>query len=145
MGNGNWAIISADLSQFYDRVRPEMLHCSVRRLLGAKADEKFIDTFETFFNWSWQGSEAKEARNYAGQAKPHSIPDFDRIALPQGLVSSGFFSNVVLLDFDDAIVGRYGNWNASKEWQLLDYCRYVDDMRFVEVGNYYQVSFWSPF
>ncbi|MBX9653613.1 RNA-directed DNA polymerase [bacterium] len=127
----NWAIVSADLSQFYDRVRPEILHASVRRLLGKQAEKRFVQCFESLFNWTWHGGESKEALKYASRAKPNSIPDFDRVALPQGLVSSGFFSNVVLLDFDDSIVKKFDEWNSDGEWQLLDYCRYVDDMRFV--------------
>ncbi|WP_437202054.1 RNA-directed DNA polymerase [Planctomicrobium sp. SH664] len=127
----DWAIISADLSQFYDRVRPEVLHASVRRLLRRNADKRLLRSFESFFDWTWHGSEAKEALKYASQANPNSIPDFDRIALPQGLVSSGFFANVVLIDFDESIVSMFDKWNDQGEWQLLDYCRYVDDMRFV--------------
>lgn len=129
--DSNWAIISADLSQFYDRVRPELLHSKVLALLGEEHDVKFMKGFETFFNWSWHPNDSKEAMKYANQATPDVIPDFERVALPQGMVTSGFFSNLVLLDFDDAIVSKLSNWSDSGEWQLLDFCRYVDDMRFV--------------
>ena len=127
----NWAIISADLSQFYDRVRPSLLHSKVKELLGRKSDEKLLDKFNSFFDWSWHSTEEKDALKYAERAKPEEISGFERIALPQGLVSSGFFSNVVLLDFDDAIIEFFDEWDDGGDWQLLDYCRYVDDMRFV--------------
>jgi hypothetical protein len=140
-----WAIISADLSQFYDRVRPELLHASLRRLLGKEADKQFVRSFESFFNWNWHGADIKEALKYASQATPDAIPGFDRVALPQGLVSSGFFANLVLLDFDDSLVTHFDEWTATGEWQLIDYCRYVDDMRFVvrldeEFSNLKQVQ-----
>jgi hypothetical protein len=130
-GDTNWAVVSADLSQFYDRVRPELLHEKVRGLLGNDADETFLAKFSQFFNWEWHASEETDALRYAHTTQPNKIEDYDRIALPQGLVASGFFSNVILLDFDDSIVASFDEWNDSAEWQLVDYCRYVDDMRFV--------------
>src|SRR5208337_518718 len=54
-----------------------------------------------------------------------------QVALPQGLVASGFFSNAFLLDFDEAVCNEFDNWNDDNQWQLVDFCRYVDDMRIV--------------
>ena len=41
-----------------------------------------------------------DVRIYAEQME---LEDFTRVALPQGLVASGFFANVVLLSFDEAL------------------------------------------
>ena len=50
------------------------------------------------------------------------------MALPQGLVSSGFFANVVLLPFDEALRAAFGTEIVSGIL-LVDVCRYVDDLR----------------
>tara|TARA_R110002167_G_scaffold184778_1_gene385277 strand:- start:4258 stop:8088 length:3831 start_codon:yes stop_codon:yes gene_type:complete len=126
----DWAIISADLSQYYDRVRPSLLHAKVKKLLGKKYDQEFYDSFESFFQWEWDNSDTQEALKYAKKSSPE-ISGYERVALPQGLASSGFFSNIVLLDFDDAVSECFGEWDTEGDWQLIDYCRYVDDMRFV--------------
>src|SRR5208282_5733431 len=89
----DWAIVQADLSQFYDRVRPSALHQKVQTLFHGTAD--------------------------------------DQIALPQGLVASGFFANAALIDFDESVSRDFDQWFDVGSWQLVDFCRYVDDMRIV--------------
>jgi len=128
--SNDWAVIHADLSQFYDRVRPATLHAKVANLLHNTADSALIAKFTTFFQWGWHASDSKEAMSYAAGADP-AIPGFESISLPQGLVASGFFSNAVLIDFDEAIAGKFDQWFDDGSWQLIDYCRYVDDMRLV--------------
>ena len=50
------------------------------------------------------------------------------MALPQGLVASGFFANVVLLSFDEALRIAIGT-EIAPGILLADSCRYVDDLR----------------
>ena len=50
------------------------------------------------------------------------------MALPQGLVASGFFANLVLLSFDDALRAAIGT-EIAPGIVLVDSCRYVDDLR----------------
>lgn len=126
----NWAIVYADLSQFYDRVRPSLLLQKIERLLGADADALLLAKLRGLFDWNWDLADQAEARRYARTADP-PIEGFDHIALPQGLVPSGFFSNVVLIEFDEAVRASLNQWYDNNGWQLIDYCRYVDDMRFV--------------
>src|SRR5271157_3422517 len=126
----NWAIVSADLSQFYDRVRPDALHRKIESMVGATADLELMKKFRGFFRWSWHPSDQEQARKYAETPEPN-IAGFDQVALPQGLVASGFFSNAFLLDFDEAVCNEFDNWNDDNQWQLVDFCRYVDDMRIV--------------
>ena len=125
-----WAIVYADLSQFYDRVRPETLYLKVQAILGPEADVSFLERFRTFFDWKWHPADLSEIQRYSRGAKP-VIERFDRIALPQGLVASGFFANVFLIDFDEAVWRGLAEWHDGDAWQVVDYCRYVDDMRFV--------------
>jgi hypothetical protein len=127
-GSKDWAIVYADLSQFYDRVRPAGLCNKVEKLVGPNSDPAFMGKFRSFFNWEWHHDDHEQTRNYAKKAK---IDGFDRIALPQGLVASGFFSNAFLIDFDEAICSEFNQWHDDARWQLVDFCRYVDDMRIV--------------
>lgn len=126
----NWAIVCADLSQFYDRVRPEALFQKVEAILGPQPDAALLERFRTFFDWRWHQADQEDVDRYAASVKP-AIERFDRVALPQGLVASGFFANIYLIDFDEAIWGGLNQWHDGDGWQLVDYCRYVDDMRFV--------------
>ena len=125
-----WAIVYADLSQFYDRVRPAVLFKKIKKLLGPKTDARLLASFQSFFDWNWHPADQTEARRYAQGADPQ-IEGFDHVALPQGLVASGFFSNAVLIEFDEAVWSGRNQWHDNNSWQLVDYCRYVDDMRFV--------------
>ena len=57
---------------------------------------------------------------------------FERVALPQGLVASGFFANVVLRDFENALRKSIDTpLSPSGSTHLLDACYYVDDLRLV--------------
>ena len=125
-----WAVVTADLSQFYDRVRPRLLHSKLAKLLGDDADQQLTDLFTSFFNWSWHPDDESDALKYASKSAPPII-GYEEVALPQGLVSSGFFANLVLLDFDRDMIGRYREQISDGGIQYIDYCRYVDDMRFV--------------
>ena len=58
------------------------------------------------------------------------IDDFRNVALPQGLVTAGFFANVVLLTFDERVRKNFGK-EIVPRIRLEDACRYVDDLRFV--------------
>jgi hypothetical protein len=124
----DWAIVYADLSQFYDRVRPAALYNKVEKLVNPNPDVEFLGKFRRFFNWEWHHADREESRNYAKRAK---IDGFDRVALPQGLVASGFFANAFLIDFDEALCSEFDQWHDEERWQLVDFCRYVDDMRIV--------------
>lgn len=126
----NWAIIHADLSRFYDRVRPALLHNKIGEMAGPDCENGLLQRFNSFFNWEWHPSESDAIAAYATRAKPE-IANYESIALPQGLVASGFFANAVLLDFDNAMKAAIGKWSAGGHFQWVDYCRYVDDMRIV--------------
>jgi hypothetical protein len=120
-------IVHSDLRQFYDRVRPEMLGEKIASLAAPGHDSSFYDLTRRLFRWEW----ARKDRQIVGEyARKSGLSDFSAIALPQGLVASGFFANVALLDFDDAL---RSSMSAEIEPGLVleDACRYVDDLRIV--------------
>jgi hypothetical protein len=83
-GSTDWAIVQADLSKFYDRVRPSVLHQKIQTLFDGNADVALLAKFFTFFSWSWHPTDLNQALNYVANADP-PISDFDSIALPQGV------------------------------------------------------------
>lgn len=118
-------VVHSDLKQFYDRVRPHHLADALQRLKRDDDERPFFDFAEQVLSWTWSPLDRAEINLYTEQTK---IPDFEQIALPQGLVSSGFFANVVLLDFDRKLREEIGE-NIAEDMRLEDACRYVDDLR----------------
>ncbi|MYD97496.1 MAG: RNA-directed DNA polymerase [Gammaproteobacteria bacterium] len=118
-------VVHADLRQFYDRVRPDRLSAAINRVRRDSDDSSFFSLATTVLDWGWHPRDATTVGIYAKQAE---LDDFERVALPQGLVASGFFANVVLLAFDEALRAMIGS-EIAKGMQLADSCRYVDDLR----------------
>jgi hypothetical protein len=126
LGNENRIlIIQTDLKQFYDRVTTELLQSKIGTLRAPDDDGGFFDLASQVLNWSWGDADQRQFERYKQGA---GIPEFDGVALPQGLVAAGFFSNIVLLDFDKTVLGQFGREIANGVW-LQDACRYVDDIR----------------
>lgn len=126
--NSKSIIVHSDLSKFYDRVRPKLLHKKLKAQITT--DElPFFNFAKKVLNWKWDERDDESACEMTG------VAGYSSIALPQGLVSAGFFANIVLLDFDDALRGTF-NTEIAKGIVLRDAARYVDDLRFVvEVPN----------
>ncbi len=120
-------IVHSDLRQFYDRVHPDLLARTISALARPGDDSNFYILAKRLLNWKWSSKDAGEISGYGKQA---GLPDFSRVALPQGLVASGFFSNVVLLNFDQGLRAA-----VSQEIEpgvfVEDICRYVDDLHIV--------------
>jgi hypothetical protein len=120
------AIVQSDLSKFYDRVRPELLHQQVRPLAVAE-DARFFTLFQKVFSWGWK--DRKRAQDYSQR---HKIPGFESVALPQGLVASGFFANVAIHYFGTSLLEHFDcPIDAAGNFILKDVCYYVDDLRLV--------------
>ena len=118
-------VVHADLRQFYDRVRPDLLSAAIDRVRRDGDDPAFFSLATSLLDWGWHSRDERDVRMYAEQAE---LEDFTRVALPQGLVASGFFANVVLLSFDEALREAIGTEIVSGIL-LADACRYVDDLR----------------
>ena len=118
-------VVHADLRQFYDRVRPDLLSAAIDRVRRDGDDPAFFSLAASLLDWGWHSRDERDVRMYAEQAE---LEDFTRVALPQGLVASGFFANVVLLSFDEALRAAIGT-EIAPGILLADSCRYVDDLR----------------
>ena len=107
----------SDLSRFYDRVRPQLLAEKLRNLKRPGDDDSFFLFTDRLFNWGWNRKDSDEVRRYGETV---GISDFSAIALPQGLVSAGFFANVVLLDFDEALRTLFSQTIAPESvWKIV--------------------------
>ena len=126
-GDGRIIVVQSDLSNFYDRVRPELLS---ERILGLQEDgdpDEFFELAARVLSWRWDPNDQTSASAYATQEK---IEGFEEIALPQGLAAAGFFSNVVLLGFDERLRISMAT-EIFDAVTLVDVARYVDDLRIV--------------
>ena len=128
-------VVKFDISKFYDQIDRGRLVSRLRRLyrLYAKqfdpeyddaAASDFWHTVATLMSWSWDNTDSGLASLWPSA----KLPD----GLPQGMVSSGFFANAYLLAFDRRVGKRIGKQiGGSGKIRLVDYCRYVDDIRIV--------------
>ncbi len=123
-------VVQADLEKFYDRVRPELLHDKLVKHVP-RTTKTYRSFVKRLLNWRWHGEDLPDAKAILETEGTTA----SRLALPQGLVAAGFFANVVLMDFDQAMIGNFGK-DIVPGVRLHDYCRYVDDLRLVvEVGE----------
>ena len=122
--------VKSDLSKFYDRVRPALLHKKMYVLKKSSDENDFFALAKRVFNWSWTSPSWQYwAQNYE---TIHSIDGFRKIALPQGLVASGFFANITLVNFDEVLRSKIGTIiDQDRAICLQDACYYVDDFRLV--------------
>lgn len=120
-------VVHTDIRQFYDRVRPKTLFNAIAQVRKPNDDSAFFSFLESVLDWGWHADDKGDARQYADSA---GIEDFTRVALPQGLVASGFFANIALFSFDDAMRRAIGT-KIAEGITLVDFCRYVDDLRIV--------------
>ena len=134
---GRVVVVHSDLRQFYDRVHPELFSAKLGALRRPGDDTGFFTLAARLLNWGWDPKDAAEVNTYARQA---GLTDFSRVALPQGLVAVGFFANVALLDFDQALRQVFST-NIDPGVQVLDVSRYVDDLRIVlTVGSNHSLT-----
>ena len=124
--------IHLDISRFYDCINRSTLIGKVKSLIDKYDEKRFpiIDNLlDQFKDWKW---EEKSIALYSDVCKKDSedIP----LGIPQGLVSGGFLSNIYLLDFDSKMAEIIGK-EIDEKYKVLDFCRYVDDMRLIIVSE----------
>ena len=124
-------IIESDLRQFYDRVRPRRLMHAFREYQRKTKEEAFFNFAGKVLDWRW---DHRDLRDVEAHEESAGLEDFKHIALPQGLVSAGFFANVILIKFDEALREKIGE-DIEEDIRLEDACRYVDDLRIVVSAN----------
>jgi len=120
-------VVHSDLRQFYDRVQPNLLAAKLNALAQVGDDPNFFKLATRVLNWEWDVKDIVDVKIYAHQAE---LTDFSKVALPQGLVSAGFFANVALLDFDQALRKSFFK-DIAMGLTVQDASRYVDDLRIV--------------
>ena len=121
------AIVQSDLSKFYDRVKPDLLRQKFEQLGREGDDPRFFELAGRVFDWRW--ADTKRASRHS---REHGLDGFMHVALPQGLVASGFFANVVMQDFETRLRDAFGQViDEALGITLLDAAYYVDDFRLV--------------
>lgn len=130
-------VVKLDLAKFYDCVNQSAVVSRLRMLYQRYADEFAISYSEVEVESFWQAVEKIVCWKWS----PSDSADRSelKLGLPQGLVASGFFANAYMHDLDQIImwslqeeIGIPIKVNGNKfSARLLDYCRYVDDMRLV--------------
>ncbi len=121
------AIVQSDLSNFYDRVQPDLLSQKIKQLRRNGDDPRFFEFADRVFDWRW--ADTKRASRHS---REQGLDGFMNVALPQGLVASGFFANVVMQDFETTLRSAIGLViDETLGIKLLDAVYYVDDFRLV--------------
>ncbi|WP_431509926.1 reverse transcriptase domain-containing protein [Variovorax sp. DAIF25] len=131
-------VVSLDIKSFFDRVDRAALLTELQQIEAEfwtthglpdrqRADDTFWQRTARVFDWRWRDEEHRHAGLIAGPGKTEL-----ELGLPQGLVASGFLANAYLVRFDQSLqeVAAKAK-DIGDEVKLLDYCRYVDDMRLV--------------
>lgn len=130
-------VVSMDLKNFYDRIPPQALVEALKQITcsqGVIGEGSFWNRLGSSILWNWEDSDQKLAKFVEsprlGKSSNIRLPT----GLPQGLVAAGFFSNAYMHHFDSAIQEALRpDWEStpSANVQLIDYCRFVDDIRLV--------------
>lgn len=130
-------IVSLDIKSFFDHIdinaliaelrRIESEHCKIFSLPEEQSsDDAFWKRVGRIFNWAWSDQDQLLAPLI------HPGENTLKLGLPQGLMASGFLANAYMLGFDAALTQLVGSAIVDDaEITLIDYCRYVDDLRLV--------------
>lgn len=131
-------VISLNIKSFFDTVDRKALLGELKRIEEEfrtlhgfpdrqSSDDLFWERAARIFDWRWRDEDHAHAELIVGPGQT----SLD-LGLPQGLVASGFLANAYLVRFDRNLhqVVAQGT-DIGEGVKLLDYCRYVDDMRVV--------------
>lgn len=117
-------ILELDIEKFFDNVDREKLNDKIAKLNSNEKNEHLKNILKKFNNWDW---DEYSLTNFPILFKDYNAPR----GIPQGLVAAGFLSNIYLLDFDELLKNKINSNLDKTEIKLIDYCRYVDDIRLV--------------
>lgn len=136
-------VVKLDLKSFFDKVDVSALRRELMRIDQAHRDkvgrqlpkkdqvhhDQFWKAVERLFKWDWDKDDCPSSVLFPKMDDEDSIP----LGLPQGMVASGFLANAYLNQFDILMTQQcYESTKLSDlDVELLDYCRYVDDIRLV--------------
>jgi hypothetical protein len=136
-------VVKLDLKSFFDKVDVSALRRELMRIDQAHRDkvgrqspmkdqgnrDQFWLAVEQLFKWDWDKADCPESVLFPKVDGEDCIP----LGLPQGMVASGFLANAYLNQFDILLTQQcaVSTKLADASVELLDYCRYVDDIRLV--------------
>lgn len=137
-------VVKLDLKSFFDKVDVPALRQELKRIdqtyrekVGRQSPKKeqvdqedqFWNAVERLHQWNWHEQDCPDSELFATDEDADCIP----LGLPQGMVASGFLANAYLNQFDAQLTQQC--FDSTKivdlDVELLDYCRYVDDIRLV--------------
>ena len=130
-------IVSLDIKSFFDQIDINALIDELKKIMSKhcqrfslpksqRPTKQFWMLVTRILNWRWHDDDQEKAPLFQDDAD--ELP----LGLPQGLMASGFFANAYMLGFDEAIKQLIGSTvDNNNEISLIDYCRYVDDLRLV--------------
>ncbi len=120
--------IHLDLNAFYDTINKRTLLRTLKRYAKVHYEtdpnewDLFWEVVETIIlGWKWRDVDL----NMSECLKKSDLNNVE--GLPQGMVASGFFANAYLISLDNRMSRELDKTYDSVT--LIDYCRYVDDMR----------------
>jgi Reverse transcriptase (RNA-dependent DNA polymerase) len=131
-------VVSLDIKSFFDQVDRIALLKELQLLEAehrvthalpelSAADAAFWGRAAQIFSWQWRAEDQQHAELILGDGHQKL-----ELGLPQGLVASGFLANAYLVRFDRVMLKAAAeSATIGGDVKLLDYCRYVDDMRLV--------------
>ncbi|MCE4934010.1 reverse transcriptase domain-containing protein [Aliivibrio fischeri] len=129
-------VLHLDLSNFYGSIKLDLLFNKLERIASEHYNKQRKENYVhnavfwskalDVFDWSWSEKSLEDAQKL-------DIPT--SLGLPQGLASSGALSNAYLINFDEEVIKKLQSKICGNQIYLHDYCRYVDDLRFVISGE----------
>lgn len=144
-------IVELDLEKFYDNINRDRLVEKVEQLIkkqiknNKEGNNKYQvakNLLEAFKTWKWDDTAVQEYKKLCLKEPEEDASPPNGI--PQGLVAGGFLANIYLLEVDQEIGRLINEVDSQTEGQkylydefkslgirLIDYCRYVDDIRLV--------------
>lgn len=136
-------VVKLDLKSFFDKVDVPALRQELKRIDQAYRDkvgrqlttkdlvnhDRFWYAVERLHQWNWDEQDCPDSELFATDEDEDCIP----LGLPQGMVASGFLANAYLNQFDILLTQQCSERTklTDLDVELLDYCRYVDDIRLV--------------
>lgn len=130
-------VVSLDIKSFFDQIDIKALLGELKRIESEHArrftlpkeqqsSKLFWARAAKILDWRWHEADQSQAPLInEGEAEL-------KLGLPQGLMASGFFANAYMLGFDARMKQVIQSaMDDNGEIILIDYCRYVDDLRLV--------------
>lgn len=131
--------IHLDLEKFFDRIDRTKLINKIKALVEPDPFKRMEPLFAinnvylnkilaAFNTWQWDASSPDLYKEVCAVNEESVIPK----GIPQGLVAGGFLANIYMLGFDSWFSEFIGK-DLADNIHLVDYSRYVDDMRLIVV------------